>query len=58
MKIYNDTASLLLKQVAEFKRGRTSTDNDPREGRPKTTTNQENIEKKLYVSRGSAFKSK
>lgn len=47
-KVYGDIApsmSTVKKWAAEFKRGRTSLEDDPREGRPKTATTPETIEK-------------
>lgn len=47
-KVYGDSApsmSTVKKWAAEFKRGRTSLEDDPREGRPKTATTPETIEK-------------
>lgn len=48
IKVYGDSApsmSTVKKWAAEFKRGRTSLEDDPREGRPKTATTPEIIEK-------------
>jgi transposase len=47
IKVYGDSStsfSTITKWAAEFKRGRTSREVDPREGRPKTATPQEIIE--------------
>lgn len=47
-KVYGDSApsiSTVKKWAAEFKRGRTSLEDDPREGRPKTATTPEIVEK-------------
>jgi histone-lysine N-methyltransferase SETMAR len=40
LKVYGDTSSFstIQKWAAEFKRGRTSLEDDPREGRPKSAT--------------------
>lgn len=46
-KVYGDSApsmSTVKKWAAEFKRGRTSLEDDPREGQPKTATTPETIE--------------
>jgi len=47
IKVYGDSSpsfSIIMNWVAEFKRGRTSLQNDPREGHPKSATTPENIE--------------
>jgi histone-lysine N-methyltransferase SETMAR len=47
IKVYGDSSlsfSTIKKWAAEFKRGRTSLENDPREGRPKSATTPEIIE--------------
>jgi transposase len=47
IKVYGDAApsfSTIKKWAAEFKRGRTSLEDDPREGRPKNATTPEIIE--------------
>ena len=47
IKVYGDafpSFSTIKKWAAEFKRGRTSLENDPREGRPKSATTPEIIE--------------
>jgi transposase len=47
MKIYGDSSpsfSTIKKWAAEFKRGRTSLEVDPREGHPKSATTPEIIE--------------
>jgi transposase len=47
-KVYGDSPpsfSTINKWAAEFKRGRTSLEDDPREGRPKSATTLEIIEK-------------
>jgi len=47
MKVYGDSSasfSTVKKWAAEFKRGRTSLEDDPREGRPKSATTPEIIE--------------
>jgi len=47
IKVYGDCSasfSIIKKWAAEFKRGRTSLENDPREGRPKSATTPEIIE--------------
>ena len=47
IKVYGDSSpsfSTIKKCVAEFKRGRTSLEDDPREGRPKSETTPEIIE--------------
>jgi transposase len=47
IKVYGDSSpsfSTFKKRVAEFKRGRTSLEDDPREGRPKSATTPEIIE--------------
>jgi histone-lysine N-methyltransferase SETMAR len=39
IKVYGGSSfSTIKKSAAEFKRGRTSLENDPREGRPKSAT--------------------
>jgi histone-lysine N-methyltransferase SETMAR len=46
-KVYEDSSPLfstIKKWAAEFKRGRTSLEDDPREGRPKSATTPEIIE--------------
>ena len=48
IKVYGDSSpsfSTVKKWAAEFKRGRTSLEDDPREGRPKSATTPEIIEK-------------
>jgi histone-lysine N-methyltransferase SETMAR len=47
IKVYGDSSpsfSTIKKWAAQFKRGRTSLEDDPREGRPKSTTTPEIIE--------------
>ena len=47
IKVYGDSSpslSTIKKWAAEFKRGRTSLEDDPREGRPKSATTPEIIE--------------
>jgi histone-lysine N-methyltransferase SETMAR len=47
IKVYGDSSpsfSTIKKWAAEFKRGRTSLEGDPREGRPKSATTPEIIE--------------
>jgi histone-lysine N-methyltransferase SETMAR len=47
IKVYGDSSpsfSTIKKWAAEFKRGRTSIEDDPREGRPKSATTPEIIE--------------
>jgi histone-lysine N-methyltransferase SETMAR len=47
IKVYMDSSpsfSTIKKWAAEFKRGRTSLENGPREGRPKSATTPESIE--------------
>jgi histone-lysine N-methyltransferase SETMAR len=47
IKVYGDPSpsfSTIKKWAAEFKRGRTSLEDDPREGRPKSATTSEIIE--------------
>jgi histone-lysine N-methyltransferase SETMAR len=47
IKVYGDSSpsfSTIKKWTVEFKRGRTSLEDDPREGRPKSATNPEIIE--------------
>jgi histone-lysine N-methyltransferase SETMAR len=47
IKVYGDSShsfSTIKKWTAEFKRGRTSLEDDPREGRPKSATTPEIIE--------------
>ena len=47
IKVYGDSSpsfSTIKKWAAEFKRGRTSLENDPREGSPKSATPPEIIE--------------
>ena len=47
IKVYGDCSSLfstIKKWAAEFKRGRTGLEDDPREGRPKSVTTPEIIE--------------
>ena len=47
IKVYGDSSpsfSTIKKWAAEFKRGRTSLEDDPREGRPKSVTTPEIIE--------------
>ena len=47
IKVYGDSSpsfSTIKKWAAEFKRGRTSLKDDPREGRPKSATTPEIIE--------------
>ena len=48
LKVYNDcspTIRRVERWVAEFKRGRTSLKDDPREGRPKSASTPETIAK-------------
>jgi len=47
IKVYGDSSPLfstIKKWAAEFKRGRTSLEDDPREGRPKSATTPEVID--------------
>jgi len=47
IKVYGDSSpsfSTIKKWAAEFKRGRTSLQDDPREGRPKSATTPEIVE--------------
>jgi histone-lysine N-methyltransferase SETMAR len=53
IKVYGDSSpsfSTIKKWVAEFKRGRTSLEDDPREGHPKSATTPEIIEQVHDIS--------
>ena len=58
IKVYGDSSpsfSTIKKWAAEFKRGRTSLEDDPREGRPKSATTPEIIEQMHYIGLDDSY---